>query len=238
MNPFKFFTDILHLKSIETIKDEFYSLAYDSNYSQKEEWIETVEFTPDTIGYVERLYFKQYIQDLFAKEKIIAHEALSALLFKETSSVKEAEKRLAIVVSDWISLTDKATSDKSLQKYNLIDFYNEITKELHTKRIELKNLGQAKPYTTNNSSIEKIQWLGNANQLVALFYDLLHESSNFGKAYIQTETPNLAAFIFNNFSAKDGSEIPINTIETGLKISRPEKRPSGTKRLKVEKYSG
>jgi hypothetical protein len=81
----------------------------------------------------------------------------------------------------------------------------------------------------------KMQFNGNLNQLVDVFYQLHRELFVDGKPYIDGNTNDLVALIVNSFVDKDGKEISPLTVKTILKPSKEEKRPNTHKRLDIDK---
>lgn len=79
-----------------------------------------------------------------------------------------------------------------------------------------------------------LQWNENINKLVDIFYQLSEELKSGNKdPLIKTSKKNLAKFIVNNFVDKEGHNLKIQTVYTILKETRPEKRPSLDKRIKI-----
>ena len=80
-----------------------------------------------------------------------------------------------------------------------------------------------------------MQFNGNVNQLVDIFYQLNRELFVDGKPYIDGNTNDLIALITNSFVDKDGKEISPQTVKTILKPSKEEKRPNTHKRIDIDK---
>jgi len=81
----------------------------------------------------------------------------------------------------------------------------------------------------------KMQFNGNVNQLVDVFYQLHRELFVDGKPYIDGNTNDLVSLIVNSFVDKDGKEISPLTVKTILKPSKEEKRPNTHKRIDIDK---
>ena len=81
----------------------------------------------------------------------------------------------------------------------------------------------------------KMQFNGNLNQLVDIFYQLHRELFVDGKPYIDGNTNDLISLITNSFLDKDGKEISPQTVKTILKPSKEEKRPNTHKRIDIDK---
>jgi hypothetical protein len=71
-----------------------------------------------------------------------------------------------------------------------------------------------------------IEWNAQINTLATLFFDLSD------KGYIDASKTAIAEWIAENFT-KGGESINFSTIETYLRVDRPEKRVSGTKQIRV-----
>lgn len=89
--------------------------------------------------------------------------------------------------------------------------------------------------TGNQPPFKKMQFNGNLNQLVDIFYQLHRELFVDGKPYIEGNTNDLEAWIVNSFLDKEGKEISPLTVKTILKPSKEEKRPNTHKRLDIDK---
>ena len=89
--------------------------------------------------------------------------------------------------------------------------------------------------TGNQPTFKKMQFNGNLNQLVDIFYQLHRELFVDGKPYIEGNTNDLEAWIVNSFLDKEGKEISPLTVKTILKPSKEEKRPNTHKRLDIDK---
>ena len=87
----------------------------------------------------------------------------------------------------------------------------------------------------NQIPSNKMQFNGNVNQLVDIFYQLHRELFVEGKPYIDGNTNDLIALITNSFVDKDGKEISPQTVKTILKPSKEEKRPNTHKRIDIDK---
>lgn len=82
----------------------------------------------------------------------------------------------------------------------------------------------------------KLQFNGNVNQLVDIFYQLNRELFINGKNYLDGNVNDIAKMIAYSFVDKDGNDLSIETIKTILTPSREEKRPNNAKRIDVDKF--
>ena len=81
----------------------------------------------------------------------------------------------------------------------------------------------------------KLQFNGNLNQLVDIFYQLHRELFVEGKPYLDGNTNDLVLLIVNSFVDKEGKDISPLTVKTILKPSKEEKRPNTQKRIDIDK---
>ena len=113
---------------------------------------------------------------------------------------------------------------------------NHLMEKLQTMRkmrAELEK--EQKEQSANQTPYNKMQFNGNVNQLVDVFYQLHRELFVDGKPYIDGNTNDLIALITNSFLDKEGKEISPQTVKTILKPSKEEKRPNNHKRLDIDK---
>lgn len=81
----------------------------------------------------------------------------------------------------------------------------------------------------------KLQFNGNVNQLVDIFYQLSRELFVNGRSYLDGNVNDIAKMIAYSFVDKDGNKLSIETVKTILTPSREEKRPNNAKRIDVDK---
>ncbi|MFV0201383.1 hypothetical protein OBJ99_11110, partial [Empedobacter falsenii] len=81
----------------------------------------------------------------------------------------------------------------------------------------------------------KLQFNGNVNQLVDIFYQLNRELFVNGRSYLEGNVNDIAKMITYSFADKDGNKLSIETVKTILTPSREEKRPNNAKRIDVDK---
>jgi hypothetical protein len=123
------------------------------------------------------------------------------------------------------------------QKIPLYD--NQCTKEIENiyalQKIQAAIEEAQKNKIVNQIPSTKMQFNGNVNQLVDVFYQLHRELFVDGKPYIDGNTNDLIALITNSFLDKEGKEISPQTVKTILKPSKEEKRPNNHKRIDIDK---
>jgi hypothetical protein len=161
-------------------------------------------------------------------------------------SFYELKKQLATIPCDNEKVFILTKEQFEYQQTN-IDFINQkipLYDEQCRKEIEqiyalrkLKtDIDSEKPSVTSNYlPFNKMQFNGNINQLVDVFYQLHRELFVDGKSYIDGNTNDLISLIVNTFVDKDGNEISPLTVETILKPSRNDKRPKPHKRIDIDK---
>lgn len=108
------------------------------------------------------------------------------------------------------------------KKINQLEHIRKLTEELN-------------PMKNESQPFNKLQFNGNVNQLVDVFYQLSRELFIDGRSYLDGSTSEIAKIIVNSFVDKEGNELNIETVKTILTPSKSEKRPSGDKRIDVEK---
>ena len=80
---------------------------------------------------------------------------------------------------------------------------------------------------------EKLQWRGNANQLIAFFYDASTQVIIDGEPILKASQKQLVRFLSENFIQKDGDPINPSTIKTIFTPSKEQKRPPLDKRINI-----
>lgn len=81
----------------------------------------------------------------------------------------------------------------------------------------------------------KLQFNGNVNQLVDIFYQMSRELFVDGKPFLDGNLNDIAKVIVSNFVDKDGNELSLKTVRTILTPSREDKRPNINKRIDIDK---
>jgi hypothetical protein len=129
---------------------------------------------------------------------------------------------------------DKFSINTTLQAYN--EQCSQLIEKLQTIRKMRADYETEKQNSIPNQTLfKKMQFNGNLNQLVDVFYQLHRELFVDGKPYIDGNTNDLIALIVNSFVDKEGKEISPLTVKTILKPSKEEKRPNTHKRLDIDK---
>lgn len=142
-----------------------------------------------------------------------------------------------------IYLTEEVFAYKQADKFSInttLQAYNEqclqLIEKLQTIRKMRADYETEKQNSIPNQTLfKKLQFNGNLNQLVDVFYQLHRELFVDGKPYIDGNTNDLIALIVNSFVDKEGKEISPLTVKTILKPSKEEKRPNTHKRLDIDK---
>ncbi|UOK42126.1 MULTISPECIES: hypothetical protein [Flavobacterium] len=112
----------------------------------------------------------------------------------------------------------------------------QLIEKLHTVRKMKADFEkeQSENNETKNTNA-KLQFNGNVNQLVDVFYQLNRELFVEGKSFLEGNSCDIANMIVNSFVDKEGNEISPQTVETILKPSRTDKRPKPHKRIDIDK---
>lgn len=129
---------------------------------------------------------------------------------------------------------DIISINKKLQKYD--EQCLQLIEKLQTLRkmkadFEKEQSENIQPKNPN----AKLQFNGNVNQLVDVFYQLNRELFVEGKSFLDGNTGDIASLIVNNFLDKEGNEISPDTVKTILTPSRTDKRPKPHKRIDIDK---
>jgi hypothetical protein len=129
---------------------------------------------------------------------------------------------------------DKFSINTTLQAYN--EQCSQLIEKLQTiRKMRADHETEKQNSIPNQTLFKKLQFNGNLNQLVDVFYQLHRELFVDGKPYIDGNTNDLIALIVNSFVDKEGKEISPLTVKTILKPSKEEKRPNTHKRLDIDK---
>lgn len=100
----------------------------------------------------------------------------------------------------------------------------ELLRKFHEKKSRLKRLVDFAP---------KGQIHCNTNAFIDIMYQLSNEIRVDGEPLLEISTSDLADIICQHFRDKDGNQIPRSTVLTVLDPNRPEKRPKGNRRYKI-----
>lgn len=119
------------------------------------------------------------------------------------------------------------SQQKLSKKTKTID--NQETKSPTSPTQNLKRLNDV-----TKNSVGLFQFNCQTNVFVDIFFQLTKEITADGKPLLDAGFNDLANFIANNFKDKNGKELSLSTVKTILNTSRPEKRPSQEKRIKLK----
>jgi hypothetical protein len=161
-------------------------------------------------------------------------------------SFYELKKELATILCDNEKIIILTKEQFEYQQTNIdfinqkIPFYDDQCrkeiKQIYALQKLKTDFESGKPIVNSNYlQFNKMQFNGNINQLVDVFYQLHRELFVDGKSYIDGNTNDLISWIVNTFVDKDGNEISPLTVETILKPSRGDKRPKPHKRIDIDK---
>jgi len=158
--------------------------------------------------------------------------------FSFHKTLKELEK-----MEDYCDQIIFLTNEKYEYEQANIHFINPKLPEYSeqcTKKIEqLQHIRRLKEelqvVKEEKCNYNKLQFNGNVNQLVDVFYQLSRELFVNGRSYLDGNVNDIAKMIAYSFVDKDGNNLSIETIKTILTPSREEKRPNNAKRIDVDK---
>jgi len=88
----------------------------------------------------------------------------------------------------------------------------------------------------SNDFTPKGQFHCNTNAFIDIMYQLTNEIKVEGRPLLEISTSDLADIICQHFRDKEGNPVPRSTVLTVLDPNRPEKRPKGNKRYKINNY--
>ena len=155
---------------------------------------------------------------------------------KQLEKISDDNQKILLLTKEMFEY-QQANIEFINQKIPLYDI--QCTKEIENiyalKKIQAAIEEAQKNKIVNQIPSNKMQFNGNVNQLVDVFYQLHRELFVDGKPYIDGNTNDLIALITNSFVDKEGKEISPQTVKTILKPSKEEKRPNTHKRLDIDK---
>lgn len=129
---------------------------------------------------------------------------------------------------------DIISINKKLQPFD--EQCNQLIEKLHTVRKMKADFEKEKgDVVQTKNTFTKLQFNGNLNQLVDIFYQLNRELFVEGRSFLDGNTGDIANLIVNAFIDKDGNEISPDTVKTILTPSRTDKRPKPHKRIDIDK---
>lgn len=147
--------------------------------------------------------------------------------------IEEIGKIIDVTISNLQAKKTLYIDNSINQKYysQIDDIIGDIIKELQNHK---NCYSTSIPVQTTKEFNYPVQWNENINKLVDIFYQLTEELKNGEKKpLIKTSKSNLANFIVNNFVDKSGHSLNYETINTILKESKADKRPSLDKRIGI-----
>lgn len=119
------------------------------------------------------------------------------------------------------------SQQKLSKKTKTLDNQNQKSPKSPTEKIK-------SPIEINQNPVGLFQFNCQTNVFVDIFFQLTKEMTADGKPLLDAGFNDLANFIVNNFKDKNGKDLSLNTVKTILNTSRPEKRPSQEKRIKLK----
>ena len=165
------------------------------------------------------------------KQYACYEEKLSCLMEARTQYLQNKPKIIdvnEIPFDEKINLElDLLKSQQKLsKKTKVIDNQEEKSPKSPTKKSK-------SPTEISRTSVGLFQFNCQTNIFVDVFFQLTKEITIDGKPLLNAGFNELAQFITDNFIDKNGNAPSLNTVKTILNTSRPEKRPSQEKRIKL-----
>lgn len=159
------------------------------------------------------------------KEYDTVEEKLSFLMEAKTEYLQNKPKL--------IDPTEVSFDEKINLELDLLKSQRKISK--NQKQIDSQVTNSPKsPTKISKTSVGLFQFNCQTNVFVDIFFQLTKEISVDGKPLLNASFNDLAQFITYNFIDKNGNPLSLNTVKTILNTSRPEKRPSLEKRIKLK----
>jgi hypothetical protein len=138
-----------------------------------------------------------------------------------------------------IDVNETPFDEKINLELDLIKSQQKLNKKQNTSNNQEVNSPKSPTKNTKSptdscrTSVGLFQFNCQTNIFVDVFFQLTKEISVDGKPLLNAGFNELAQFITDNFIDKNGNPLSLNTVKTILNISRPEKRPSSEKRIKL-----
>lgn len=128
---------------------------------------------------------------------------------------------------------DLEFENKKLENF-AIQCQKKIDHLQHMRKLKNELMQSELKAAHQKADFNKLQFNGNINQLVDIFYQLSRELFVDGKSFLDGELNDIAKVIVASFVDKDGNDLSLNTVRTILTPSREDKRPNGDKRIEIE----
>jgi len=142
----------------------------------------------------------------------------------------------------------KTPAKSELEEVDTPAYYGKSIKPQHSfDRASSQPLSESPEYNSANSSRHdtntsgsqsiKLQWNGQINTLVDIFYQTMYEIKVDGEPLLDATPNDIANMLANNFCDRNGNELSRSTIKTILLPSRADKRPKkdNSKRIDISK---
>jgi len=159
-------------------------------------------------------------------------EKISCLMEAKTEYLQNKPK---IIDANEIPFDEKINLE-----LDLIKSQQKLTKKQNTTNNQEVNSSKSPTKNTKSpteicrTSVGLFQFNCQTNVFVDVFFQLTKEMTIDGKPLLNAGFNELAQFITDNFIDKNGKSLSLNTVKTILNTSRPEKRPSQEKRIKLK----
>ena len=138
-----------------------------------------------------------------------------------------------------VDVNEMQFDEKINLELDLIKSQQKLTKKQNTSNNQEVNSPKSPTKNTKSpteicrTSVGLFQFNCQTNVFVDVFFQLTKEISIDGKPILNAGFNELAQFVTDNFIDKNGNALSLNTVKTILNTSRPEKRPTSEKRIKL-----
>lgn len=194
-----------------------------------------IELTRDTIEQYSQIIDDPYNFEVLknkVKQYLTYEEKLNCLMEAKTDYLQNLPAVIDVNETPFNEKVDlEITLIKSQQKLSkktkVTDVQEQKSPTSPTEKIK-------SPTEINRNPVGLFQFNCQTNVFVDIFFQLTKEMTIDGKPLLDAGFNDLALFLANNFKDKNGKELSLNTVKTILNTSRPEKRPSQEKRIKLK----
>ncbi len=241
LHPLSFFIDFIERRRLGTIRTEFFNEAYTSTtevtHDFKDEWRTEFEMASGGLdGIPYKLYFKEYLTNVFDGERSLAIQHLDFQLTHEADT-KRAHTALSVYASNLDVLISKIAKDPSYKRYPMIlEGYKQLQEHLYMQAQSLGlMIGKSALKTNKKGTNFKLKWTDTLKTLTQLFHYLYYENRNNGEPFIVAKSKgDMVSFIHKNFVGKDGEPYEPGSIEDGLKPRSIRRRGKESDALDID----
>lgn len=206
-------------------------IAENSDFSNTKKWNASV-LKMNTLIALQRLQLRTKEKELHSKE-----DERPVFNFKKLKKeiaglpIEEQIIRLHEEKADYLQNMPRYISTMETPFDEAIDIELEKIEKITPYRKQVLN-GKSKPAAKPLEPTIRLNC--NLNIFVDVFYQMLNEKSENGKPILASSSAEITDLICNNFLDKEGNEISPASVRTILSPGKNDKRPKGTKRIKIK----